>query len=662
MNLTNSLLRDLILEYGHLRSQIYFKSSLTALARAMQDLVLFSQEQHLVIANFQQERFFRFAASRFHRMVSKKNQAYILAVPEVNSSFVLDNAGYETVPLGASDTMAGERYLVIIGQKYSACLIMREKLSFQEIADTAYKVDQGQRYEGIWTFDTNVAKTAADWLLGRIQNYRPELREKTEQDRQFFAVREALVKNNLTAQGQEQFQNQAVDLGIFTQRLVTYIQAGQYKLIKAYKTIATAERKEQLINKIAAIQRSSLDKTEILDVTVKELANQFPDCRCLLYCLPTGEPEVKIAHEVSPPSMPSLLGQQWSVVDDPIFLVAQTQTSALAINNVTDNIYLPEHPTLSKKVERGKINSWLMVSIRYQEKLLGILELHYGGTKKHQWQAEEINLVETVAHSTGAALTQATAYTNLVELNAQLAAVERIQTNLIAIVGHELRTPLSTIKICLESLATEPQMSVQLKNIMLDTALQDMSRMEQLIQSFITLSKLEAGKAYLNIESLTLDYALNLALRKVQTTDRLKYMPEIKVQLPDRLPTILADVDGLIEVFTQLLDNACKFTPQEGKIDIAVKIQPQKAIALNSGSMLEIIISDTGRGIEPEQLSIIFDRFSQSEDYMRRTVSGVGLGLVICRQIIESMGGKIWACSDGKNQGSQFHFTIPVEE
>ena len=77
--------------------------------------------------------------------------------------------------------------------------------------------------------------------------------------------------------------------------------------------------------------------------------------------------------------------------------------------------------------------------------------------------------------------------------------------------------------------------------------------------------------------------------------------------------------------------------------------------------MLEITVADTGRGIKESELEIIFDRFAQSESYLRRTVSGVGLGLVICRQIIQSMGGKIWATSAGENQGSQFHLTLTVE-
>lgn len=76
--------------------------------------------------------------------------------------------------------------------------------------------------------------------------------------------------------------------------------------------------------------------------------------------------------------------------------------------------------------------------------------------------------------------------------------------------------------------------------------------------------------------------------------------------------------------------------------------------------MLEVIVSDTGRGIEPKRLEAVFDRFYQEEGALRRSVGGTGLGLAICRQIITRLGGKIWAESEGKNRGSQFHFTIPI--
>ena len=658
MDLTNSLLGDLVTEYANLRPQIYFKSSLIALARAMQDLVLADEHETIVIANFQQERLFRQQESRFKQMADKSDHVYVLGVPETKSKFTIGNCGYEVVPIKPTDTLAAERYLVVIGRHYSACFAVREKLTIVDLEDFASGVEEGERFEGIWSFDRNVAYSAADWLLGIIANYRPELKDKTQQTRELFKLRRDLgSKSLLTAQ--------SVDLGIFAQRLVTYLQSGQYKLLKAYKAIAVAERKESLVNKIASAQRSSLNPQEILKTTVRELGNLFPYCRCLLYSLNPNDTQVEIKYEAKPAFMNSLVGQTWSIAQNPLFVAAQAQKSTLAIENVAQNSYLSDNPTIEDKIVRGNIRSWLMVSIRYQGQLLGMLELHYGGEKNFRWKPDDIALVEAVSTSAGAALTQARAYTNLVELNHKLEAVEQTKSNLIAIVGHELRTPLSTIRVCLESLSTEFDMPLELKNIMLDTALEDAQRLGELIQNFLTLSKLEAGKVYSNVrnlECLTVDYALNLALRRIQTTAQVKTIPKIKIDLSPKLPSVLADVDGLVEVFTKLLDNACKFTPKQGEVVVTARTKENdKTDSQVSSQMLEVIVADTGRGIARDRLETIFDRFSQSETYLRRTVNGAGLGLVICRKIIQGMGGEIWANSQGEDRGSQFHFTLPIQ-
>lgn len=82
----------------------------------------------------------------------------------------------------------------------------------------------------------------------------------------------------------------------------------------------------------------------------------------------------------------------------------------------------------------------------------------------------------------------------------------------------------------------------------------------------------------------------------------------------------------------------------------------------NGGQMLEVTITDTGRGIEPNRLETVFDRFYQEEGALRRTAGGTGLGLAICRQIVKGLGGRIWAESAGRDQGSQFHFTLPIAQ
>mgnify|MGYP001796097914 FL=1 len=118
---------------------------------------------------------------------------------------------------------------------------------------------------------------------------------------------------------------------------------------------------------------------------------------------------------------------------------------------------------------------------------------------------------------------------------------------------------------------------------------------------------------------------MNLALHSTQATTQIKTLPQISIELPSKLPNVLANIDGLVEVFTKLLDNACKFTPTDGKIVITAQVQTaENANSVITAQMLEIVIADTGRGIDRNQLNTIFDRFSQSEGYLRRTVNGAG--------------------------------------
>ena len=132
------------------------------------------------------------------------------------------------------------------------------------------------------------------------------------------------------------------------------------------------------------------------------------------------------------------------------------------------------------------------------------------------------------------------------------------------------------------------------------------------------------------------------------------------------LPQIKTNGDRLVEAITKLLDNACKFTQPQGEITIQVQLLNRTTEQLSSLSraennqLLEVIISDTGRGIAPHNLKAIFNCFYQEENALKRTVNGVGIGLTICSQIIQSLGGQIWAHSAGKEQGSSIHFTLPV--
>jgi signal transduction histidine kinase len=307
--------------------------------------------------------------------------------------------------------------------------------------------------------------------------------------------------------------------------------------------------------------------------------------------------------------------------------------------------------TWQRNLTKLGITDWLIVPVLHQDRILGTIELHQHQPNPLPWSDDTITLVEAIATQIGSTLIQAESYTNLEYLNEQLEALDRTRANLVAITGHELRTPLSTIQVCLESLATEPDMSPELRQVMLNTALGDAERMRKLVQDFLTLSQLESGRIQWHPEPLSLEECIDLALSGLNSRRYDRDLPKIIVNIPADLPFVRADGEWLVEVLTKLLDNACKFTTGKDRIGIE---------AYNVESMLEVVVADTGRGIAPELLQMVFERFYQAEGSLRRTAGGTGLGLAICRQIVNGWGGEIWAESAGKDSGSRFHFTVPA--
>jgi DICT domain-containing protein/signal transduction histidine kinase len=638
MSTSPSILEVLLQSLPHLRTQLYFKSSLTALSHAMEDQVLAGIDPPLVIASFQRERFYRQEAHRYLRIASCTSQVYVLAAPETEFSSRTDH--YEMIAFEPTDSLAQEWHLIVLGQQYATCLVCRER----DVAPPKpglLAMDQSRRFEGIWTFERQVACKAAEFLLDRILNYRPELAEKIAQARAQFLQEAISGLYN-------------IDPAPFADRLVTYLQAGQYKLLKAYRSISDQERKERLANSIITAIRRSLNPEEILAIATQELGQALQVCRCAIYrCKPTDQ-YVLIQHEYHAPSVAPLAGQSWPLQQNNLFQSVVSAGESIYLEDTESDPRTTGKSPLRSLVQRWQIKSWLMVPVLYQGRLMGMIELHHCACSPHKWLDSELSLVEAIATQVGAALIQAESYANLEDLNEQLEALDRTRSNLIAITGHELRTPLSTIQVCLESLATEPDMAPEIKQVMLNTALEDSRRMRELVQDFLTLSHLESGRVQWHLEPLSLQECVDLAMSSIRVHQRETALPKIIAKIPPDLPLVRGDGEWLVEVLGKLLDNACKFTSSAGKITIQAKS--------NGGHMLEVVVADNGRGIEPDRLEVIFERFYQEEGALQRTTGGTGLGLAICRQVVSGLGGEIWAESAGKDRGSKFHFTLPIVE
>src|SRR6476469_4357170 len=548
MSTNTSVLEALLQALPQLRPQLYFKSSLTALSHAMEDQVLAGTERPLVIASFQRERFYRQEAHRYLRIAERTTQVYVLAAPETD--FANRSESYETVAFEPADELSQEWHLVVIGQQYASCLVCREREDTTKRVNTRRDavpppeqpaMDQTRRFEGVWTFDRQVTCRAAELLLDRVLAYRPELAKKIAQ-----AKAEFLVEKPSGYQGD--------DPDPFVERLVTYLQAGQYKLLKTYRSIAAQERKERLVNSISSAIRRSLNPDEIFKVAVQELGQTLRVSRCLMYRCRATDATATIQYEFlnqnafcpdstgdgasATPSntVTSLSGQTWPLQNNPLFHDLAQKRESIHIEDTTKDAHINATPELQTLTQRWQIRSWLMVPLLYQDRLMGVVELHHCGALPHRWADDELSLVEAIATQVGVALIQAEAYANLEDLNQQLEAFDRTRSNLIAITGHELRTPLSTIQVCLESLASEPDMPLDLRQVMLNTALTDAERMRKLVQDFLTLSRLESGRVEWNLEPLPLQECVDLALSSIHSRQSQDQLPQIAAQVPPELP------------------------------------------------------------------------------------------------------------------------------
>jgi PAS domain S-box-containing protein len=232
---------------------------------------------------------------------------------------------------------------------------------------------------------------------------------------------------------------------------------------------------------------------------------------------------------------------------------------------------------------------------------------------------------------------------------ANLAGLERLnqlKSEFVSMVSHEFRTALVGIQGFSEILMSESTGADEVKSLAGDIN-SDALRLNRMINEMLDLDRMEAGKVRLSPKPVD----VNGIVRDV--VDRAGGASEthnITTELDEALPIISADPDRLIQVVSNLVNNAVKYSPDGGAVNVTT--------ALQDGHVL-VAVKDHGVGIAPENISRVFGRYERFESNKTSKVVGTGLGLAISRQIIELHGGKIWV--DSKvGEGSTFQFTLPV--
>jgi len=229
----------------------------------------------------------------------------------------------------------------------------------------------------------------------------------------------------------------------------------------------------------------------------------------------------------------------------------------------------------------------------------------------------------------------------------ELRRAERLRRELTANVSHELRTPLTSIKGFAETLLGGAMADADASRRFLGIIDSEASRLMKLVDDLMDLSRLESRVVPMEPVPVELESLVTQALSRMRPqADRHGIVLIAEGIGPD---AVLADRDRILQVLTNLLDNAIKFTPDGGTVTVAWRPGGPEAI---------VSVSDTGRGIPQDDLPRVFDRFYRVERSRSREGGGTGLGLAIAKHIVEAHGGRI-SVTSGVNAGSTFTFTIP---
>lgn len=300
------------------------------------------------------------------------------------------------------------------------------------------------------------------------------------------------------------------------------------------------------------------------------------------------------------------------------------------------------------------------------------------------YQPGELELVQVLADQTVVAVQNARLYselgtqneqiqllnTDLVQQNVRLEIMDRVKSDFITIASHELRTPLTQVKGYSDILAAmneENALTREQTREIVGHINRATLQLESLITAMLDASQLDVDGMQLTFVQTKLDMIIRLAIEPLaQATKERRIAVEISEL--ESLPPIYADFKRLVQAFQNLIGNAVKYTPDHGRIAIEAAVLPSDN---GEGEHIEIVIVDTGIGIDQQFHDLIFEKFFRIGDPQLHSTgstkfkgAGPGLGLPIAKGVIEAHDGKIWVESEGEDEkrlpGSKFYVILPI--
>jgi signal transduction histidine kinase/HAMP domain-containing protein len=400
----------------------------------------------------------------------------------------------------------------------------------------------------------------------------------------------------------------------------------------------------QTLREIDRAVTSTLNLTSVLHVLLERITLLVPDSAATIWLI---NPGTRMAERIA---CWNLDENEWkarlmSGIPAPIQRIVNSKTPLCV-----ENVQVPGQGFDLQFLRKVGLNSYLGMPLVAKGEMLGVLSIF---TKfKQSFADEEIQFFAALSSQAAMAIYNSELYEQTKKQAAELEQTNKQQADFTAMIAHDLRSPLQTtigVVAMMEDSLFGPVNEEQKKWL---HKIDDTSRkLIDLVSDFLDISKIEAGEITLDKEEVSPKNIIREILESYQPRGRAKGLV-LSDSVDAGLPNIDADPRRIEQVLSNLLSNAIKFTQEDGTIEVA---------AYQEGRSIRIDVKDSGVGIPADEIDRLFAKYQQTTSGKTSRQKGTGLGLVICKMIVEAHGGKIWAASE-PGAGSTFSFCLPLKD
>jgi len=418
---------------------------------------------------------------------------------------------------------------------------------------------------------------------------------------------------------------------------------------KIARDITAAKRQEASLRFVAEASRLLAEVTDVPS-TLQRVASlavpHFADWCTVDMLQEDGEVEQMAVAHVDPGKVELARDLQRNHPPDPAALVGVPQILRTGQSEILEEIpdslleAMVKDPERLRMMRELGLRSYIGVALRLRGQVIGVLTF-IGAESQQRFTMADLRLAENLAERAATAIENARLYH-------QLKLADQRKDEFLAMLGHELRNPLASIRNALQLMKT-PQATGDMIADARETSERQLRHMVRLVDDLLDVSRIMRGRVEIRREMVELEAIVRQGAEIAQPMID-AHGQQLILSLPGKPLYLEADPSRLTQVVSNLLHNAAKFSPHAGRIWLSLEQQGTQAV-LN--------IKDEGAGIRADLLPHVFELFVQGDQTLERTQGGLGIGLTVVRRLIEMHGGNVSAASEGVGLGAEFTITLP---